>query len=205
MGKKKTEFAPDDWGNPCYADPISTFESGVGVCTGRSRLIKLLLNNYYMQVPCYTIDGRACNMGHEWNEVWISDKEHFYYDINFGVRRLYQVPSGHTVDDVKSDLDISCEKEIGLYSRKCQRQLHISRPLPKRQKNVTNGEVSRRPLPPRNNSGLQETRRPLPPRNSASNVQNTERRPLPPRNLDTSKQRTRRLMKSIYDSHDNKK
>ena len=69
-----------------YADdPIETFNRRKGVCTGRSALMKTLLNNYYMRVPCYTVIGQVPHgEWHNWNEV-IIDGKIYYYDLSFGI------------------------------------------------------------------------------------------------------------------------
>lgn len=42
-------------------DPIFTFNIRKGVCEGRTRLLKVLLNNYYMWVPCFLVKGKSGN------------------------------------------------------------------------------------------------------------------------------------------------
>lgn len=50
-------------------DPIQTFIKKRGVCEGRAKLLKILLNNYYTKVKCYTVDGiTITNLEHQWNE-----------------------------------------------------------------------------------------------------------------------------------------
>ena len=70
-----------------YADdPIQTFRRKKGICTGRSALLKSLLNNYYMKVPCFITKGNIpSGDGHAWNEV-ITGNERIYYDISFNVK-----------------------------------------------------------------------------------------------------------------------
>lgn len=68
------------------SDPIETLERKKGVCTGRSRLMKLLLNNRYMKVPCFLSSGYThSGEGHEWIEVF-DNWERYYYDLSFGVK-----------------------------------------------------------------------------------------------------------------------
>lgn len=54
-------------------DPLVTLKNRKGVCEGRARLLKMLLNNYYMQVPCFLVDGMTRGLQHEWNEVILED------------------------------------------------------------------------------------------------------------------------------------
>ena len=63
-------------------DPIMTFERRKGVCAGRAALLKILLNNYYMRVPCFLTLGMAENLQHEWNEVIDENGAVFEYDIS---------------------------------------------------------------------------------------------------------------------------
>lgn len=68
------------------SDPIETLKEKKGVCTGRSRALKLLLNNRYMKVPCFLTDGyRKSGEGHEWVEVY-EDNQRYYYDLSFGIK-----------------------------------------------------------------------------------------------------------------------
>jgi len=63
-------------------DPIITFEERKGVCAGRARLFKVLLNNYYMQINCFLVRGLAGRLEHEWNEVIDENKKSIHYDIS---------------------------------------------------------------------------------------------------------------------------
>lgn len=65
-------------------DPFIAYEAGKGNCKSRSRLMKLLLNNYYMRVACYLTKGDTlAGTSHEWNEVYDNCKM-IYYDIAHG-------------------------------------------------------------------------------------------------------------------------
>ena len=63
-------------------DPIITFDKRKGVCEGRARLLKLLLNNFYMQVPCFLVKGMSGNLQHTWNEILLEDGTIIDLDIS---------------------------------------------------------------------------------------------------------------------------
>ena len=63
-------------------DPIVTFNRRKGVCAGRSRLLKVLLNNYYMKTPIFLVRGLAGIQQHEWNELIADDGESIVFDIS---------------------------------------------------------------------------------------------------------------------------
>ena len=63
-------------------DPIVTFNRRKGVCAGRARLLKLLLNNYYMKTPLFLVRGMAGRLQHEWNELITEDGKSIFYDIS---------------------------------------------------------------------------------------------------------------------------
>lgn len=66
------------------SDPIEVFRRGKGVCTGRSRLLKILLNNPYMNVQCYTVLGKYNDrLPHEWNEFVDENNQVWEYDLSF--------------------------------------------------------------------------------------------------------------------------
>ena len=74
------------------SDPIETFKERKGVCTGRSRLLKAILNNSYMKVKCFLVGGTvASGSNHEWVEV-IADNERYYYDLSFGLKARKTIP-----------------------------------------------------------------------------------------------------------------
>ena len=54
-------------------DPLVTYDNRRGVCEGRARLLKLLINNYYMKVPCFCVKGMAGRLPHQWNEIVLED------------------------------------------------------------------------------------------------------------------------------------
>lgn len=67
-------------------DPIITFDNKMGVCEGRARLFKLLLNNNYMNVPCFLVKGTVKERGrilpHTWNEIVLEDGTIIDLDIS---------------------------------------------------------------------------------------------------------------------------
>lgn len=63
-------------------DPIITFDNRMGVCEGRARLLKLLLNNYYMKVPCFLVKGMSGRLQHTWNEIILEDGSVIDLDIS---------------------------------------------------------------------------------------------------------------------------
>lgn len=63
-------------------DPIITFDKRMGVCEGRARLLKLLLNNYYMKVSCFLVKGMSGRLQHTWNEIILEDGSVIDLDIS---------------------------------------------------------------------------------------------------------------------------
>ena len=63
-------------------DPIITFDKRMGVCEGRARLLKLLLNNYYMKVSCFLVKGMSSRLQHTWNEIILEDGSILDLDIS---------------------------------------------------------------------------------------------------------------------------
>ena len=63
-------------------DPIITFDKRMGVCEGRARLLKLLLNNYYMKVPCFIVKGLSGRLQHTWNEIILDDDTVIDLDVS---------------------------------------------------------------------------------------------------------------------------
>lgn len=63
-------------------DPIVTFNKREGVCEGRARLLKLLLNNFYMQVPCFLVKGMSGRLQHTWNEILLENGTIIDLDIS---------------------------------------------------------------------------------------------------------------------------
>lgn len=69
-------------------DPIITFDNRKGVCEGRARLLKLLLNNYYMRVPCFLVKGMSGRLQHTWNEIILEDGTILDLDISKQSNRI---------------------------------------------------------------------------------------------------------------------
>lgn len=70
------------------SDPGKVFERGKGVCTGRSRLLKILLNNPYLRVNCYTARGHLRHLEHEWNEFIDEQGRVYAYDISYSIKHV---------------------------------------------------------------------------------------------------------------------
>ena len=67
-------------------DTVETYKRRKGVCNGRARLLKALLNNKYLQVDCYTIKGEKRNLKHEWNVICDELQFLHYYDLSFDLK-----------------------------------------------------------------------------------------------------------------------
>ena len=63
-------------------DPICTAGNRKGTYEGRARLFKLVLNNYYMNVPCFLVKGTSSNLEHTWNEVLMEDNTTVEFDLS---------------------------------------------------------------------------------------------------------------------------
>ena len=62
---------------------LATYERGKGVCTGRSKLIKLYANNRELKIPCYLVGGKYGKLGHMWNEYIDENGNIIEYDASF--------------------------------------------------------------------------------------------------------------------------
>lgn len=76
----------------------STYTRGKGICTGRSRLIKLYANSKLLQLPCYLVTGMFGNLPHQWNEFIDDRGQIIEYDSSTGKKvilsrlpRIYNV------------------------------------------------------------------------------------------------------------------
>lgn len=113
-------------------DPIATFKNKKGVCAGRARLMKILLNNRFMKVNCYLVDGNHGKLQHQWNEVYIKNLGILYYDTSFrsinGKTTLPEIYSQITKKDIENNGDINPNeyKIVPLPN-----QSNITPPLPK--------------------------------------------------------------------------
>lgn len=76
------------WDRKDSQDPIFTFNRRKGVCEGRARLLKVLLNNYYMRVPCFLVKGKSGNLQHTWNEAILDDDSVIDMDISKQMNRI---------------------------------------------------------------------------------------------------------------------
>lgn len=76
------------WDRKDSQDPIITFNRRKGVCEGRARLLKVLLNNYYMRVPCFLVKGKSGNLQHTWNEAILDDDSVIDMDISKQIHRI---------------------------------------------------------------------------------------------------------------------
>mgnify|MGYP007094722953 FL=1 len=171
--KNNTEFAGSRTVNGTewpisieHSDPIATYQTGKGVCTGRARLFKSLLSNRYFNINCYLVSGMHGKTGHEWNEVYFEDGTRLYYDINFGLNGKAFLNKSY------SEIEHSDRERNG-----GNEESNYVRPLPVRGDRTS---VSVVPLPPRrdkNSDGVP--------------VRNKEKRkvipPLPPRNKEKRK------------------
>lgn len=127
------------------SNPIKVFTRGKGVCTGRSRLLAILLNNPYMNVECYTVDGEHGTLQHEWNEFIDENGQVWEYDLSYG--EMHEKMEGtfgktHIMDENSRNFAV----KDSLTARK--NSGFSTPPLPQR-KNLGN---SLPPLPPRKDS-----------------------------------------------------
>ena len=70
-----------------------TYDRGKGVCTGRSKLIKLVATNPEINLPCYLASGKHGRLQHEWNEYLTEKGELVEFDASFNtICRLNNLP-----------------------------------------------------------------------------------------------------------------
>ncbi len=79
----------------CSQDPLYTYKMKRGVCAGRSRLMKVLLNNRIMRVDCFLTDGNFKHLQHEWNEVYFPNGEVLYYDLSYNISNCPDIEKLH--------------------------------------------------------------------------------------------------------------
>lgn len=121
------------------SDPVQVFKRKKGVCTGRSKLLKILLNNPYMGVNCYMADGYSGHLQHRWNEFIDENGDVYAYDLSYGIKHVSDITKcGIDHHDVKHSHVVNSILESGQFS---------SPPMPPRK-----GPVLQKlpPLPPRN-------------------------------------------------------
>ena len=70
------------------SDYIGTLKIKKGVCAGRSELLRMLLNNKYIQVPCYCVGGMHGDLQHQWVEVFDENNNKYYYDLSYKLMRF---------------------------------------------------------------------------------------------------------------------
>jgi hypothetical protein len=63
-------------------DPIFTLEHRKGTSVGKSRALKLFLNNFYMKVPCFLVNGKVGDKEHTWNEILLEDDTSVEFDLS---------------------------------------------------------------------------------------------------------------------------
>lgn len=85
-------------------NPIYTLEHKKGVSEGRAKLLKLFLNNFYMQVPCFLVRGTVNDKQHIWNEVLMEDDTTVEFDLS---NQINKVSNSHL------ELEMYTQKENG--------------------------------------------------------------------------------------------
>lgn len=124
----KSMVAPDgsfrtDVDRSVVVDPVKVYRGKKGVCYGRSRLVKLLLNNSYMNVECYVAECIANGYEHEWNEFIDDDGLVYSYDLSYGLTHIYNInntrPERYDIkhstiveDKIKKDTEIRKKYKI---------------------------------------------------------------------------------------------
>ena len=63
-------------------NPINAYYKRIAVYEGQARLLKILLNNYYMNVPCFLVSGYQEKKSHEWNEVYLENRNILSLDFS---------------------------------------------------------------------------------------------------------------------------
>lgn len=126
----------DDVDQSLGSDPVKVFFRQKGVCSGRSRLLKILTNNPYMNLNCFTVTG-TIRYGqvkkHEWNAFIDENNQVYYYDTSFsGIE--------HIKDLNKTDKEYKIETQsflvLDTLNKACPPPLPRRRipPLPPRRK-----------------------------------------------------------------------
>lgn len=69
-------------------DPIITFDRRCGVCEGRAKLLKALLNNYYNKIHCFLVKGMSGRLQHTWNEILLENGSILDLDISKQANRI---------------------------------------------------------------------------------------------------------------------
>ena len=90
-----------------------TYERGKGVCTGRSKLIKLVATNPEINLPCYLASGKHGRLQHEWNEYITSKGEVVELDASFNtICRLRSLPSPYKLMHHEPAVDKALKKTM---------------------------------------------------------------------------------------------
>lgn len=185
------------------SDPIETYRTGKGVCSGRSRLFKALLNNRYLNINCFLVTGTFGNTGHEWCEVYFDDGTRLYYDANLPLSDPTKLTAAYSIRDdndarrngfgVVDDEPLSLrERSHGNRSDSPTRPSNVP-PLPPRVPPLPPRNVP--PLPSRNVPPLPSRVPPLPARNVPPLPSRVP--PLPPKNVPPLPSRNKEKIKII--------
>ena len=84
---------------------LGTYERGAGVCSGRSKLIKLYTNNFGLEIPCYLAGGKHGSLDHMWNEYIDERGNVIEYDASYGtICRLEDLPSPYVLKEHEPDV-----------------------------------------------------------------------------------------------------
>lgn len=120
-------------GHSYSQDQYQTYKRKLGVCAGRARLLKTMLNNRYMKVPCFVVSGYGLGDMHEWNALLVGD-EVLYYDLS--ARDVVGVPFSKIEDKYKiwNNCDIDSSRyyiATELASNIHEQEIKLPPPLPR--------------------------------------------------------------------------
>ena len=126
----------DDVDKSLGIDPVKVFFRQKGVCSGRSRLLRILTNNPYLNLQCFTVTGTV-NCGnvkkHEWNVFIDENNQVYYYDTSFGeIEHIKDLNSS----DKKYNIETQHFLVSDILNKQCPHPLPRRRipPLPPRKK-----------------------------------------------------------------------
>ena len=84
---------------------LGTYQRGKGICSGRSKLIKLYTNNKVLNVPCYLVSGWRGNLQHMWNEYIDERGNIIEYDASYNtICKMEDLPSSYRITDHEPDV-----------------------------------------------------------------------------------------------------